>query len=534
MVALLVKLKLTLLRSSLRQSVWRAIGIIIGAAYGLGLAVGAVLLQAGLRFAWPEYAAAASILVLSLLTVGWAVMPLLTAGFDDTLDPGRFALLPVRARELLPGMVLAVLVGVPGVVTVLSAAGQLVVWSTGVAAFVAALVMIPVGIATCVVLSRVVVGLVGGVTTSRRYREVAGLILVLLMSSLGIVANGISEGVRRTGGIGQQRVTEIADIVGWTPVGWAWSVAPDVAAGRWAVAGARLLLAVLLLLVLLRVWEALLARALVSPLTSGAQASTVKAKSPIDRWCGPTPVGAIAARTLRYWRRDPRYLTGGLMALLLPVFILVPASAAGPDGRQSLFIAPLVLSLLASLTTTNDLSYDGSALWLHASSGIRGWQDRLGRVLVMAVLALPLVVVFLALAVLVTGRTDLAGPSAAAALALMLGGLAAGSWVGAYIQVPAPPPGANPFRTRSGGGVASLLSVSLTTAATVVLALPGLIAAGLSLWAVEAGRPVWGVLAVLVALGTGVGVVWLGVRQGGIRLDRRWPEVLTAVSKEDS
>ena len=40
-------------------------------------------------------------------------MSLLVFGVDETVDPAKFALLPVRARELLPGLLVAGLIGSP-------------------------------------------------------------------------------------------------------------------------------------------------------------------------------------------------------------------------------------------------------------------------------------------------------------------------------------------------------------------------------------------------------------------------------------
>ena len=49
-VALLVRLKLTLLRNSLRRSVWRTVGLVIGMVYGLGVVVAVVVGLVALRF----------------------------------------------------------------------------------------------------------------------------------------------------------------------------------------------------------------------------------------------------------------------------------------------------------------------------------------------------------------------------------------------------------------------------------------------------------------------------------------------------
>lgn len=532
MVALLVRLKLSLLSSGLSRSTWRLVGLIFGALYALLVAGLAVVGQGALRFAFPEYAAPASIVGLSLLTLGWLLLPLLAAGFDDTLDPGQFALLGLRARQLLPGMAVAVLVGVPGVATVLALAGQLVVWSIGPLPFLAALVAVPLGLATAVVGSRVVVGVAGVLTSTRRFREVTNVALMILLTGSGTLANLGMESVRRAGGVPLARLQEMADVMAWTPLGWAWAVPAEVAVGRWGVAGLHLVLAVALVAGLTTAWERLLDQALVSPLTSGGGGHVVSGRGWLDRLTGTAVVGAILARSLRYWRRDPRYLQGGLAALILPVILVVPASAGGADGRLALFMAAPLLSVFISMTVANDLSYDGPAVWMHVSAGIRGWQDRLGRALAVLVLALPVLAAFLVLARVTTGRSDVTWAVAAASIGLALGGVGAGAWSGAYLQVPVPPPGANPFRSRSGGGTAGLLLMGLTMAGTGVLALPGIVIGGL-LWWLARDQPLWGALGVAAAAAFGLGAAWLGIVQGGAGLDQRWPEVLGTVTRQE-
>ncbi len=118
MVALLVRLKLTLLRNSLRRSVWRTVGLVIGVVYALGIVVLAFAGLIALRFTSTALTADVTVPAFALLTLGWLLLSLLVFGVDETVDPARFALLPVRARELLPGLLLAGLIGVPGVATV--------------------------------------------------------------------------------------------------------------------------------------------------------------------------------------------------------------------------------------------------------------------------------------------------------------------------------------------------------------------------------------------------------------------------------
>ncbi|HEX2705405.1 MAG TPA: ABC transporter ATP-binding protein, partial [Candidatus Lustribacter sp.] len=49
-----------------------------------------------------------------------------------------------------------------------------------------------------------------------------------------------------------------------------------------------------------------------------------------------TPVGAVAARSLTMWRRDPRYQVSALALLLVPLVLLVASTASGASGTAFL------------------------------------------------------------------------------------------------------------------------------------------------------------------------------------------------------
>src|SRR5205085_698248 len=83
-------------------------------------------------------------------------------GVDETLDPARFALLPVPRRTLVLGMLAAAFVGVPPVVTLLATLGSVIgaVIDGGIAAGIVAVLGAAVGICVCVAASRAVTGAV--------------------------------------------------------------------------------------------------------------------------------------------------------------------------------------------------------------------------------------------------------------------------------------------------------------------------------------------------------------------------------------
>jgi ABC-2 type transport system permease protein len=526
-VALLVHLKLTLLRNALRRSVWRLVGLVVGGVYALGLVAAVLAGMAALRSTSPAVTADVTVLAYSGLTLGWLLMSLLVFGVDETVDPAKFALLPVRARELLPGLLVAGAVGVPGVATILVVLGLLVTWSRSFPLTVAALVAMPLGFLTCLLLARAATSAFASFLSSRRFRDAAFVLLALVGAGLGVGSNLLG-GLARVGPAQlRAALATAAEIVGWTPFGWAWALPADVARGRWLAAGVHLLLAVALVGLLWAAWQHFLAARLVEPVEGGgAEATRVTRSGWVERLYPVSPAGGIAARSLRYWRRDPRYLAGAAGFLIAPVVVIATA-LLNPQGSATLAVfAPSMLGLLIGASVAQDLSYDGTALWLHVSSGVSGAADRLGRVLSTLTVFVPMLVVLLVVVFVLTGSWSLLGPALGLTVALLLTGLGVGSYVGALWQWPAPPPGANPFQKGGSGGLPALLSFSVTMLATLLLALPTIALAVGSIWAAWVG---W--LTVPVGLATGLVVLRLGVRSGGRRVERRWPEVMLAVSE---
>jgi len=188
-VALLVRLKLTLLRNSLRRSVWRTVGLIVGLVYGLGAVAGVLAGLVALRWASKTLTADVTVLAFSSLTIGWVLMSLLVFGVDETVDPARFALLPVRAGELLPGLLVTALIGVPGLATVLIGLGLVITWARSLPLLLAALLAVPPGVVTCVLLARVATAAFAAVLSSRRFRDLAVVGFLLLTVVLALASN---------------------------------------------------------------------------------------------------------------------------------------------------------------------------------------------------------------------------------------------------------------------------------------------------------------------------------------------------------
>ncbi len=532
MVALIVSLKLTLLKNSLKRSVWRTVGLIVGMLYALGLVIAALIGLLALRLAPAELTADVTVLVFSLLTAGWLLMSLLVFGVDETVDPAKFALLPVRARDLLPGLFVSGLIGSPGVATVLVAAGLVVSWSRGLGMTAAALLAFPIGVATCFLLARVGTTALSSFLSSRRFRDSAVVLLVLLGAAIGIGANLVGSAARPGSLELRQVLAGGAAIAGWTPFGWVWAIPADISRGQWLQAGLRLVLALGLVTVLWVIWGYLLDKRLTEPVEGGDASKKVNKVSVgtnaslVERLYPATPAGAVAGRSLRYWRRDPRYLAGMAAVLIAPVIVVV-SQVANPDGSSAVAaFAPVLLGSLVGISVAQDLSYDGTALWLHVASGTRGADDRAGRVMSTLTIFGPVLVILVVVSMVLTGLWQLVVPVVALTIALTLIGAGVGSFVGAIWQWPAPPPGANPFQKGSNGGLPSLLSFSAAALGTMILALPTIVLAIASFWVGWLSY-----LCLVVGVISGLVVLKLGIDYGGRLLDRRWPEAMLSVSE---
>jgi ABC-2 type transport system permease protein len=526
-VTLLVRLKLTLLKNSLKRSVWRTVGLIIAMVYALGVVIMVLAALVGLRYAAPALTADVTVIGYAALTLGWLLMSMLVFGVDETIDPAKFALLPVRARELLPGLLIAGLISAPGIATVLVGAGLVITWARTVPLTVAALIAAVLGVVTCFLLSRAATAAFASFLASRRFRDLAFVGVALLGVAMAIAGNLVSAIVRTDLNELRRSLADLATVAGWSAFGWAWAIPADVSRGAWAVAGIHLILAAAFVGLLWMAWGHFLAAGLVSPIEGRGTASKVRDSTAVERLYPATPAGGVATRTLRYWRRDPRYLAG-IAGFLIGPIVLIVTQVINPEGTAAVAaFAPSLLGLLVGFSLAQDLSYDGTALWLHISAGITGADDRAGRVMSTITIYLPLTVILLVVAMITTGAWHLLVPAVDLTLALMLTGLGVGSLVGTLWQWPAPPPGANPFTRGNAGGLPSLLSFTLTMFGTLILALPTI---ALVIWSFF--TPWVAYLTLPVGLVCGFGVLRLGIAQGGRILDRRWPEAMLAVSEK--
>lgn len=529
MVALLVGLRWRQLGHQLVRNPWMIVSLVIFGLMALGLlgllASGVLALRA---FA-PEAAGAVMVIAGSILTLGWWIGAILTSS-DELLAPERFALLPVRAGALLPGLVAASALGIGGIGTVIALLLMLIAWSASPLALVAAVLMIPVAFAVCVLGARVVAGLLASWLAGRRTRDLVAIVAVLLLSSSGLV---LSAGLQAIASLDDPLAAfgGITRVLAWTPVGAAFGVPAAVASGQWGIAAAQLAIALATTGALWLAARAMLAARLVSPILNRG-GGRIRGGATLDRLLPATPVGAIAARSLRYRRRDPRHILNTLMLVILPVLVIAPALLGSTDVElgvlgDGIVLAPSIGALMIATILQLDVAYDNDAVALHVFAGVRGADDRAGRVLGLGIIAVPTVIVLSIGACALTGAWQLLPAALGSSLGLGLASAGAGALVGAWLPGRAPAPEANPLGRGSSGGVQSLVALLVMAPMTLIVGGPAFGFAIAALW-----NPALGWVSLACGLGLGGLAVWGGIRWGGQVLDRRWPELLAEVGSE--
>jgi ABC-2 type transport system permease protein len=334
-------------------------------------------------------------------------------------------------------------------------------------------------------------------------------------------------------------------VLAWTPFGAPWALAIDAALGQWGLMFGHLAVTVLYLVSGLWLYARVLDKALVTPARGGS--STLSKHDSIARagnwiWAQGTlvPVAAITSRCLRYWRRDPRYL-GQIPAVFLILILFTVMGITLPmlpsDGDGEAFVSIIstgmigfglgFTALMAGYVLVADVASDASAWWIHLTSGIKGWQDRLGRTIALCVWAVPVLLLAGILVPVIFSGTERIPAVLGAMFALYLTGAAASAVFSALIIYPVALPGESPLKMKTGMMGSQMLSQFGCMTVGGLLGLP------IAIWAIFAtGWVAW--LVLVIGLVWGGGVLGAGIFLGGRILDSRGPAILQILKKNDT
>ncbi|WP_327043295.1 ABC transporter permease [Micromonospora ureilytica] len=541
-----VRLKLRVMGNNFRGQGWRIAMFVGGALLGLWFAASGFFL-----FAAPGLTGNGTYAVLiaaaggGLLVLGWLLLPLVFFGVDETLDPARFALLPLPRRTLVTGLFAAALISVPALAVLIASFGLvLTAWSLGGwSAGLVAVVGVLAGLLLCVAASRAVTSAFATMLRSRRVRDLAAVLLAVTAALLGPLQVFGLAALREAD---WTRLTGVATVIGWTPLGAPWTVGIDVAQGRVWAAPVKLLITVVALGALLAWWSRSIESAMVgaasagkAPVRRGVAGGAVAQLFPrVAGWAHRDLFGALVAREARYWWRDARrranLITIAVVGIFVPVMINVTGgdfAAMGDEGLTSaasdsspvvVTISMLFVGVLAAVTLANQFGFDGSAYAANVVAGVPGRVELRARMTAFSLYVLPMLGVVAVVLSVLLGRPGWIGLTIGSLVATYGAGLAVNSLVsvlGAYSL----PETSNPFAMNSGAGLAKGLLTLLAMLASAVAAVPMVVAAALL-------GDAWLWLALPVGAAYGLGAALLGAYLAGDVLDRRQPELLATVT----
>ncbi|MGW4230075.1 transporter [Streptomyces sp. NPDC004980] len=524
LVPVFVRLKLTLLRNGLRQSSGRRAVYIASLVVTLLLAAGQVAGLVALR----GHAQAETLVVLltAVVALGWAVMPLFFPSGDETLDPSRLVMLPLRPRPLIGALLVSSLIGIGPLFTLALALGSVIAVARGAAAVVAAVVAVPLTLLVCVALARSVATANVRLLTSRRGRDLA------LLSGL-VVAVGlqfVSFGAQRLGRAGGLSTLEpLADVVRWLPPASALGAVGSASEGAYGAAVGQVLLSVLALGSLVWLWQRSLSKLMTSPDGSTIAAADRSAGSERSGLFALLPegrTGAAMERSLRYIARDPK--TKATWVAALAIGLIVPVLNA-VQGSGSVYLACFAAGMLG-MQMYNQFGQDTSAFWMVAlsiSSSRDAYVELRARALALLLITLPYTVLVTAVTAAVLGDWESLPASMGVSFALLGAMLATGATASALFPYSIPQEGA--FKNVA-PGQAGLAWISILggMVASALLCAPVI---GLTVWLHVADLRGWLWLLLPVGAVYGAFVGWLGVRLAAPRAAARLPEILAAVSK---
>ena len=583
-----VRLKARLMVNGLRGGTGRIVGTVVAAIYGAILAAAgfAALAVAGSR---PADAAVIAVLFGTALALGWAVVPLLGFGSDETLDPSRLELLPLRRRDLMVGLLAASLFGIGPFATLIALSGAVVGFAPLGPGAVLVVVAVVLQLALCIALSRAIVTALSSALRSRKGRDLR-ILIVPLVALLPQLLRFVFLPTHTT----LASLRPLANVAGWIPVVLPMRAMVAASRGRVAVAAGELVLSALTVTALCWWWARTLdriatapetpatARRPAHPVTGAAQPVTGQAQpvttarpvagagqpvaaaaagtapsaagtapgpagtapgtvgtalglasgpSPdalfgtLLAWLPRTRAGAVAAREVRVSWRDPRRRVQLVSTVIFPFFVLAGVLAKGVAHRPSLVYVALLAIALGGGRANNELGMDGRAWWVHEASGADWTSDLQGKNLSLAITSLPLVAVIAVVLAALSGGWTQVVPVLLLAAAICEVQLAIGNVVSIRAPWAVPESRSNAFASNTGQGCFASLILILALLALGVLSVPGIIAVVVVHSAV--GRTFIGVGCLAYGYGLWRLGTSLAVRSG----NRRGPEILERLSQ---
>lgn len=359
---------------------------------------------------------AAGASVLAIVMAVWVLARVAYAAFtggDGTLRLELFRMLPIR-RQALGRALLVVGVLDPALVFMALAFAGLVALGAqggvGAALIGAAGALLTLGL-TSVLVTVVEAALPPG---SRRRQDAGTMILAIVISLVAIAGTLLPTLI---GALSAGTIPVLGTVVRILPTGWAPVAVEAARSGNLLMAALPLAGVIVIVTALVRAWPALLSRRLDGTLGSSRQDRVRRMRAPL---LPQTPTGAVVAKELRLWLRDPLRATFLIIAAVVGLGVCVIAVLAHGTGLLLPF-AGVLTAIIAGAGGCNLYGSDGLSLRLTVLSPGSEGADVHGRQLAWLLLVGPYTLVLTIVLTIISGQAW-AWPWALGPLAAVLGG----------------------------------------------------------------------------------------------------------------
>jgi ABC-2 type transport system permease protein len=520
MARLLVQLKLRLVGNALRSSTPAQVSFIISTVFAALVAIGTFWLLAQLRFLTASVDL--TTVIFGIFALGWLIAPIFAFGLDGTLDPATMALYPLRTRQLVVGLLAASAVGAWPAANVLGLLGVTIGLARGALGVLVAFVAVVLQVLFCIVLARFVTTSMARLLRSRRGKDLA----VFLFIPIFAIFEFLIQVIPRAASSGQLSPASFAGIdswMRWLPPGLAAHAIQDASTGHPGDAAARLGALAAVIIVLGVLWVRSLSRALVTTDTSTGSSRVRNAALPLARY---GLRGTVAARFLRYQRRDPASLAYWAIVVVI-MFICCASTIFGRQHHPAVVITAAVFgaafagSYHANFAGQAGPAFVYEALALSGRRQLRAYFS--GQDIVYGAIAVPLITgMCFGLAALVKDPRE-GFVAAAVGVAGLGAGLAMSNIFGVALAYPLQKRAGNPLPQQAQGyGGHAVGTIFGTLACVAVASIPVIVLGNLT-----SGVSAAVALPVLFgcAVAYGFGLAWLGVRAAAVLAEGKLPEL---------
>jgi ABC-2 type transport system permease protein len=358
----------------------------------------------------------------------------------------------------------------------------------------------------------------------RTLRRTLGILVIAAALPLGVF--GVTSIVRDE----DRGLRDASSVFAWFPSGAGTASIADAVSDDLATMTLRWLAVLVAIAIFAGIWYSLVTIALQ---TMPAPERSRLARSGLGwfEYFGDRPAQVIAARTLTYWRRDPRYGVGLWALPIAPIIMTVALLIAGVEWQIVVLLPLPVILFLLGWSIHNDVAMDSTAIWLHVTSGTRGRDDRIGRLAPIALIGVPLLLLGSSVTATVIGDWQVFPAVLGLNAAVLMISAGVSNIASARWPYPSTRPGDSPFQQPQWAGSGSAIAQTVSILGGVVLSVPALWTAIEALQEPHEFMPV--MIACVVGIGSGLVVLTLAVLIGGRIFDRSGPELVAVTETYD-